>query len=447
MRPRPKARVSSAAGIQINIHPTSRFRVAAALGCTLLLLPLARGLSAQQGAAGQAVAVARAGRFDSALVLLSRARAADPNDGDLQLAEARVLGWAGRSREAVARYDSLLRRDPRNADAIVGLGYVYHWQGREAAARRQANAALELDAANHDALELRRAIRTAIRGSLEASANWNNDSDRNTNFWQSLSLASALVGRMRLLATANVLEASDPFRNATRVGGEAGLGVSLGRLSASALAGARRLDPETGASRTEATYRGTVSLRPSSRFGIGAGYSRYPFDDIASLFERDLTVELLEAGFDAHLRGGPLVAAGGGALWLSDGNRRLDGHGALTQEIGRHFALGASGRALGYRQVGVGYFSPDRFHLLEATASVRVGSEEWDGQVSGGLGGQQVGRSGDTQTEWHIEGRLGKNWGDGNRIEGFGGVTNSAVSSTTGAFRYRNAGVLLRLGI
>ena len=51
---------------------------------------------------------------------------------------------------------------------------------------------------------------------------------------------------------------------------------------------------------------------------------------------------------------------GGGALWLSDGNRRTEGHAAATREIGRHLAIGASGRALGYRQAGVGYFSPDR---------------------------------------------------------------------------------------
>jgi tetratricopeptide (TPR) repeat protein len=391
--------------------------------------------------------VARAGRFDSALALLSQARAAHPDDADLQLAEARVLGWAGRNREAIARYDSVLTRDPRNADAMVGLGYVYHWQGREAAARRQADAALGQDSASSDALELRRAIRRATRGSVEASANSNNDSDRNTNFLQTLSLSSALVDAVRLLGTAGVLEASDPTRNATRIGGEAGLAWSLGRLSASALAGARRLDPETGASRTEATYRGSVSLRPSARFGIGGGYARYSYDDIASLFERDITVELLEAGFDAHPVSGPQLTGGGGALWFSDGNRRLDGHAAVTQEIGHHLSLGASGRALGYRQAGVGYFSPDRFHLLEATASARIGNERWDGRLSGGLGGQQVGRSGDTQTEWHIEGRLGRTWGEGNRIEAFGGVTNSAVSSTTGAFRYRNAGVLLRLGI
>jgi hypothetical protein len=415
--------------------------------CTLLPVILAGTLAAQQGPASDALAVARAGRYDSALALLSRARATDPDNADLQIAEARVLGWAGRNRESIARYDSLLKRDPKNGDAMVGLGYVYHWQGRERAARREADEALRLDSTNGDALELRRVIRRATRGSVEVSANWNNDSDRNTNFWQTLSLASPLAGDIRFLASGAMLEASDPTRDATRFGGEAGLSWSPGRLTAAALAGARRLDPETGPSRTGATYRGNVSLRPSSRVGIGAGYARYPFDDIASLFERDLTVELVEAGLEVHSRTGLLVTAGGGGLWISDGNRRLDGHAAVSREIGRHFTFGASGRALGYRQPGVGYFSPNRFHQLEATASARVGNDGWDGRLSGGLGGQQVGRGGDTQTEWHIEGRIGRNWGDGNRIEAFGGVTNSAVSSTTGAFRYRTACVLLRLGI
>lgn len=391
--------------------------------------------------------MARAGRFDSALTLLSRARVTDPENSDLQLAEARVLGWSGRRREAIAKYDSLLKGNPKNADAIVGLGYVYHWQGREREAGQQAELALKLDSTSSDALELKRAIRRVTQGSLEVSANWNNDSDRNTNFLETLSFTSPLAGGLRLLANATGLEASDPLRNAMRLGGEAGLAWSIGRLTASALAGARRLDPETGPTRTEATYRGSVSLRPSPGFGVGAGYARYPYDDIASLFERDFTIESVEAGFDAHSASGLLVTGGGGGLWLSDGNRRLDGQATILQETGRHLAVGATGRALGYRQVGVGYFSPNRFHLLEGTASARFGNARWGGRLSGGLGAQQVGRDGDTQTEWHVEGRLGKNWGEGNRIEAFGGVTNSAVSSTTGAFRYRNAGVLVRLGI
>jgi hypothetical protein len=76
-----------------------------------------------------------------------------------------------------------------------------------------------------------------------------------------------------------------------------------------------------------------------------------------------------------------------------------------------------------------------------------VESASWDGRLSGGLGAQQVGRDGDGQSEWHLEARIGRRWGIANRVELFGLVTNSAISSTTGAFRYRSAGVTLRLGI
>jgi hypothetical protein len=250
-----------------------------------------------------------------------------------------------------------------------------------------------------------------------------------------------------MLATGTLLEASDPFRDAMRVGGEGGLGWWTEHFRVSALAGARRLDPEVAPSRTEATYRASLSWRPQPDVGVSAGYARYPFDDIASLFERDITIEALEGGFDARPSTGLTLTGGGGALWLSDGNRRTEGHASASHDIGRHLEAGVHGQALGYRRPGVGYFSPDRFHLLEGTGAIRAGNERWDVRVSGGLGGQQIGPGADTQTEWHVEGRIGRNWGDGNRIEGFGGVTNSAVSSTTGAFRYRTAGVLIRLGL
>jgi hypothetical protein len=42
---------------------------------------------------------------------------------------------------------------------------------------------------------------------------------------------------------------------------------------------------------------------------------------------------------------------------------------------------------------------------------------------------------------------VGPRWGAGNRVELFGLITNSAVSSTSGAFRYRSAGLLARLAL
>jgi hypothetical protein len=177
------------------------------------------------------------------------------------------------------------------------------------------------------------------------------------------------------------------------------------------------------------------------------GYSRSPFDEIAALMERALDMELLEAGVDARpFRGFSLYAAGS-ELWLNDGNSRTGLVAGLSQKLDRHITAGLFGRTLTYERRGVGYFSPDRFSVLEATAGYNAETNTWTGNLSGGLGAQQVGEAGDVQSEWHVEGRLGRKWGTGNRVELFGLLTNSAVSSTTGAFRYRSAGLTVRLGL
>jgi hypothetical protein len=172
-----------------------------------------------------------------------------------------------------------------------------------------------------------------------------------------------------------------------------------------------------------------------------------PFDEIATLIERGLDMELLEGGFDGRPLPNLTIYAGGGALWLNDGNNRTSFAAGLTQKIHRQFFVGLFGRTLSYQRRGIGYFSPDRFSVLEGNGGYNHESRGWGGSLSGGLGAQQVGQRGTAQTEWHVEGRLGPHWGSGNRIELFGLVTNSAVSSTTGAFRYRSAGLTVRLGL
>jgi hypothetical protein len=180
---------------------------------------------------------------------------------------------------------------------------------------------------------------------------------------------------------------------------------------------------------------------------LSIGYSRAPFDEIASLIERGLNLESLEGGVDVRPVSGLSIYGGGGALWLNDGNHRTSGSAGITQRIRRSFSLGVFGRTLSYQRRGVGYFSPDRFSVLEGIAGYSLENRSVIASVGGGVGGQQVGKGGDSQTEWHVEGRVGRKWGTGNRIEVFGLVTNSAVSSTTGAFRYRSAGINVRLGL
>lgn len=421
------------------------------------------------------------GKQDSALRFIERARKSEPRDLEARLIEAKVMAWARRHGGAIARYDSVLAEqpglveaelgrararawrgdlggaergyravlaaEPRNADALAGLGYVYHWQGREGPAVRKAREALAADSAHQAARELRDAVRAVTRASTEISANWSNDSDRNTNFWQTLGAAAPLAPGVRVLGNVAVLEASDPVRDATRFGGEAGLTWTIGDVQLTGAAGARRLTPDTAPARTAETYRGRVSWRPVPRFGMSVGYARSPFDEIASLMDRELDLESLDAGFNATPARGLAIHGGGGGVWFSDGNHRTIAGLGITQSIRGGFFVGAYGRTLAHERKGLGYFSPDRFRLLEGLAGYNLDSGRWDGRLSGGLGAQQIGRSSAAQTEWHVEARLGRRWGTGNRVEVFGEITNSAVSSTSGAFRYRTAGVALRLGL
>jgi tetratricopeptide (TPR) repeat protein len=396
---------------------------------------------------GRARTLSWAGRLDEAETAYRRMIGKDPTDRDALLGAAQVNGWQGNLTAAERDYRTLLKRNPRDVEARVGLGYVYLWQGRETAAGRQAGYALAIDSTHKAARELRRVVYSNARPSLEATANWSNDSDHNTSFWQTLTTAAPVGGGIGIFGSANALETSDPVRKATRFGGELGVSVTAGPIQVTGAGGARRLNPEIADPRTVATYRGQLRYRPVPALGLGMSYSRVPFDEIASLIERELDMELLEGGFDARPLRGLTIYGGGGALWLSDGNSRWSASAGLTQKVLRHFFIGVFGRTLAYDRPGVGYFSPDQFSVLEGLAGYNLENRGWVGSLSGGVGAQKVGKEGVAQTEWHLEGRLGQRWGSGNRIEIFGLVTNSAVSSTTGAFRYGSSGILVRLGL
>jgi hypothetical protein len=101
---------------------------------------------------------------------------------------------------------------------------------------------------------------------------------------------------------------------------------------------------------------------------------------------------------------------------------------------------------LAYDEHGVGYFSPDRFGMAEARASLAWGRNAWSGRVGGGLGAQQVGRGAASQSQWHAEGRIGCGWANANRLELSVGASNSATSSTTGAYRYLSSALTLHIG-
>jgi hypothetical protein len=371
----------------------------------------------------------------------------DSTDREAMLGAAQVGAWKGELDTAEQEYRRLLSRNDRDVEARVGLGYVYFWQGRLSAAGRQAAYALAIDSTNKTGRELRQSIREANGSALEASANWSDDSDDNTSFWQTLGASAPVTDKVRVFGSVNALETRDPLRDATRVGAEGGVTIAAGRVQLTGAAGARRLTPELNDSRTAATYRGRISFRPIPRLGLSLGYSRLPFDETALLIEQAIDQESLDGGIDVRPTAGLTVFGSAGALWLSDGNSRANFSAGVTQKIHQRFFAGLLGRTLSYEHRGIGYFSPDRFSVLEGIAGYSHESRRWISGLGGGLGAQQVGSSGTAQTEWHIEGRLGPRWGSGNRLELFGLFTNSAVSSTTGAFRYGSVGVSARFSL
>jgi tetratricopeptide (TPR) repeat protein len=396
---------------------------------------------------GRARTFAWAGRLADAKAVYQGMLAKDSRDRDAQLGAAQVDAWQGALETAEQGYRAVLADSSQDVDARVGLGYVYLWQGREGAAARQAQYALAIDSTHKGAGELQRILRGDTQPSVETSANWSNDSDHNTSFWQSMVGSARVTPGAGIFGSVNALETSDRVRQGTRVGGELGVSLATGPLRLSGAAGARRLDAEFAGVRTAATYRVQARFRPASSLGVGLGYSRVTFDEIAALIERELDMELLEGGFDARPLKGLTIYGGGDELWLNDGNNRWSVSVGITQKLFRRFFIGTFGRMLAYERRGIGYFSPDRFALGEGIAGYNLERGYWIGSFSGGVGAQQIGEGGAAQSEWHAEVRLGRRWGGGNKVELFGLITNSAVSSTTGAFRFGSAGMLLRLGL
>jgi Flp pilus assembly protein TadD len=401
----------------------------------------------REAALGRARTLSWSNRLGEAVTAYDSILARHPRDEEAMIGGAQVSAWRGDFRSAEGRYRTVLEANPGSLDALVGLGYVSHWQGREGAAARQARAALAVDSTYRPARELREAVRAATRSSVESSTNWSGDSDGNSNWSQTVAGSAPVADGLRAFGSADALQAGDPVRDGSRVGGEAGLTWAVGRVQLTGSAGARRLDPAATATRTAATYRGRVGFRPVPSLGLNLGYARAPFDETALLIERGLDLESLEGGADLALTPWLKATAGGGLTWFSDGNNRSSAAAGITGTIRRRFFLGAFGRTLSYDRRGVGYFSPDRFSLLEGVGGYNVERGMWSGRVSGGLGAQGIGEQGEAQGAWHLEGRLGRKWGTDNRVEVFGLVTNSAVSSTSGAFRYRSVGASVRLGL
>ncbi|NOT32952.1 MAG: hypothetical protein HOP12_02145 [Candidatus Eisenbacteria bacterium] len=357
--------------------------------------------------------LSRVGRLDSALVLIARARELEPRDPGLLLDEARLLGWAGRLNASIADYHTLLSLDPDDSDARQGLERAQHAQ----------------------------------RPRVELDYSVSEDSDHNVNGSRTVTTSFAIADGVRGLLSGGSLAASDPARDASRTFGEAGLEAARGRAQLTLAGGTRWLDPAGAASRSLSTYRASMNVRASRQLSVGAGFAHSPLDETAALIGSGLEVDELNASIDAEPGARLSLSAGGGAAWLSDGNRRTSVLIAVMHPLARLGSFGVLGRVLAYERSGVGYFSPDRFALAEARTVLAHSRGAWTGRLNASVGSQQVGAEAATQLAWRVTGDVQCAWAPLHRIVASVGASNSAASSTTGAYRYLTAALGLRLGL
>ncbi len=398
-------------------------------------------------AIGRAQALAWAGHLSEAEQAYATLIERNPDDMEARAGRGQVASWRGDLAGAVHHYLDALARQPDHVPSLVGMAQVRQWQGRPDDAQRYASQAIALAPEDRGAREVQAAIRALVRPQLNLQLGWSHDSDRNTLWWQTVGASIHLGNGLRGFGSTGLAEANDPFRSGTRLSAEAGASYDFGQLSVTGALGARHLAPSGGGGRSTATWRAGFSYRLAPTAGVGMGYGHYSFDETAFLLTRDVDVDEVSLDGDLELRQDLSLGYGGSVAWLSDDNQRKALVVSLTQRLARRWTAGVYGRIFGYDSPGLGYFGPDRFLLGEARGSYTYGWRRWEARIAGGLGAQQVSSQGKTQAEWHGEARLSRRWSTINEVSLSGGISNSAASSTTGAFHYYTAALTARLGL
>lgn len=398
-------------------------------------------------AIGRAQALAWAGRLREAEQAYAALVKKNPDDLDARAGQGQAASWRGDLTGAVHHYLDALARQPDHVPSLVGMAQVRQWQGRPEDAQRYASQAIALAPEDRGAREVQAAIRALVRPQFNIQLGWSHDSDRNTLWWQTVGASISLGNGLRGFGSIGLAEADDPFRSGTRISTEAGATYNFADLSVTGALGARSLAPSGGGGRNTATWRAGASYRIAPTAGLGLGYGHYSFDETAFLLTQDIDVDEVSLDGDVELRRDLSLGYGGSIAWLSDGNQRKAAVVSLTQRLAPRWTAGLYGRIFGYDNPGVGYFGPNRFLVGEARGSYTYGWQRWEARLAGGLGAQQVGSRGRTQAEWHAESRLTRRWSTINEVSVSGGISNSAASSTTGAFHYYTAALTLRLGL
>lgn len=422
------------------------------------------------------------GALDRSLERLRRVRRLEPRDPDIGVAHARVLSWAGKYPAAVALYDSVLTAAPGRADALagrartvawsgdlvraerlwqealalhpedaeinVGLAQTLLWRGQAALAEGYAARARQLAPDDRTARDVLDLIRAALAPELATNSDYSHDSDRNDGFTQRASYSVSLGAGRRGALYGSWRRATD----LTRSGGSYALGgrltAPLGqRATARVALGGQLLAPNDSIHGTIAPEIG-ISVRPSRIMAISLNWRRSFFDETALLIENHLPTHSFDLDVEVAPVPGVTVTLATGGLWVSS-NRRWSAVGAVMVAAAPGLEVGALLRAFGYETAytGEGYFAPDFFGLFEARARYERRWGRWGVSADGGIGVQQVNRGAAEQSARRARLAVSRRWGAANELSLSAGLSNSAASSATGAYRSFVAALQWRQGL
>lgn len=429
------------------------------------------------------------GKLKSSLARFVVLRRVEPDDPDIMVAQARVLSWAGQLGYAEALYDSVLavapnrvdalagqarmvawsgdliraerlwraalRRHPDEAEILVGLAQTLYWEGSPTLAERYVARAVELAPTNPTARDLFQRVRAEHRPQVEVSTTGANDADHNGSIIVTSIFSASLRDDLRAAIRGTWRRNRDVL---SRYDGSEGVdGWLVKRLSdATSLragAGLRRLEPDTGVSRTLLAAQLGAALQPAPFAAVHLGYAHYAFDETTELVRRGYAWDEVETHLELSPRPALDLSAAASAGWLSDGNRRLQATIIGMFGVWRGLHLGISGRAMGYRleRPGRGYFAPGRFLVGEGRAVYGWRRRSWYVRAVAGMGVQQVGSTGPKQLQYHGDLTVAKSWRTIDELALVGLFTNSAAARTAtqarGQYRYWSVALRYRIGL
>ncbi len=413
---------------------------------------LARDSTYRDAALGRAQALTWASRLPEAMSSYRRWLAYAPADASAQKGVARIVAWRGDLAESERLWRALVARYPDDVATWVGLAQVQRWAGRAAPADSALRRALQLAPASSDAREELALVRADLDGAAEPAAIRVSDSDGNRSTWYGLTMTSQSLGSWRLRLSGTLRETSLQGAAGTSTGARASATWALpaGRLAATAELGAVHLSSrDAGATsahtRPQALLRVSGALRP--RTTVGVSLSKTPFDETTPLIARGIVATAADVDLSMEPWRGIALGGGAGHTRIDGGtvpNARRSAVGVVRWAIRPGWSLSATARGMRYDTTGRGdgYFSPNRFSLLEVGARKVTGRDRgWGVTLEAGVGRQAIrGLASDrTRSNGAARGSVGVRFRPlpGYEMEAAYGVSSVASPFTQQASEYR----------